>query len=58
MFNYAFDQGHHFFSGQIPIGTYRAVAAAPGQGSATASFRVYPAGSVPPLPTPGGPPAA
>jgi serine/threonine protein kinase len=57
MFNYAIDQGHHFFSGLIPIGTHSAVAAAPGQGSATASFRVYAAGKVPPLPTPAGPPA-
>jgi serine/threonine protein kinase len=57
MFNYAIDQGHHFFSGPIPTGTYSAVVTAPGQGSATASFRVYPVGSVPPLPTPPGPPA-
>jgi Protein kinase domain len=57
MFNYAIDQGHHFFPGLIPVGTYTAAAAAPGRGSVTASFRVYPAGSVPPLPPPPGPPA-
>jgi serine/threonine protein kinase len=56
-FNYAIDQGHHFFPGQIPKGTYRAVVTAPGRGSATASFRVYPQGSAPPLPVPAGPPA-
>jgi serine/threonine protein kinase len=56
MFNYAMDQGHRFFSGPIPVGTYSAVATAAGHGSATASFRVYPKGSVPPLPTPAGPP--
>jgi hypothetical protein len=55
-FNYAIDQGHHFFTGPIPIGTYRAVVTAPGDGSTTASFRVYPAGSVPALPIPQGPP--
>ena len=57
-FNYALDQGHHFFPGAIPVGTYSVVVTAPGQGSATASFRVYPEGSVPPLPIPAGPPAA
>jgi hypothetical protein len=57
MFNYAIDQGHHFFSGLIPTGTYSAVVTAPGQGSETASFRVYPRGSMPPLPIPAGPPA-
>jgi serine/threonine protein kinase len=57
MFNYAMDQGHHFFPGLIPMGTHTAVAAAAGQGSATASFRIYPVGHVPPLPIPPGPPA-
>jgi hypothetical protein len=56
MFNYAVDQGHHFFPGLIPTGTYSAVVTAPGDASTTASFRVYPAGSVPPLPVPQGPP--
>jgi hypothetical protein len=58
MFNYALDQGHLFFHGLIPAATYSAVVTAPGQGSATASFRVYPKGQVPPLPTPAGPPPA
>jgi hypothetical protein len=58
IFNYAIDQGHRFFRGLIPEGTYSVVATAAGQGSATASFRVYPKGGVPPLPTLGGPPAA
>ena len=57
IFNYAIDQGHRFFRGLIPGGTYSVVAAAAGQGSATASFRVYPKGGVPPLPALGGPPA-
>ena len=56
MFNYAFDQGHHFFTGLIPTGTYKAVVTAPGDGGATISFRVYPVGSVPALPIPRGPP--
>ena len=55
-FNYAVDQGHHFFPGAIPPATYKAVVTAPGDGSATASFRVYPAGHIPPLPIPQGPP--
>ena len=58
MFSYAFDQGHHFFTGLIPTGTYKAVVTAPGDGNATASFRVYPVGSVPALPIPPGPPPA
>jgi hypothetical protein len=53
-FNYAIDQGHYFFSGPIPPGTYSAVVTAPGGRSARASFRVDPAGSGPP---PGPPPA-
>ncbi len=55
-FNYAFDQGHHFFPGLIPTATYKAVAMTPGDGSTTVSFRVYPVGSVPTLPIPQGPP--
>jgi Protein kinase domain len=55
-FNYAVDQGHHFFPGAIPPATYKAVVTAPGDGSATASFRVYPAGHIPALPIPQGPP--
>ncbi len=56
MFNYAIDQGHRFFSGPIPEGTHSVVVTAAGQGSATASFRVYPKGGAPPLPPPGGAP--
>jgi Protein kinase domain len=47
-FNYAIDQGHYFFRGAIPPGTYSAVVTAPGGRSASASFRVYPPGSAPP----------
>jgi serine/threonine protein kinase len=58
MFNYAVDQGHRFFRGNIPVGTYHVTAAGDGR-SATVLFRVYPVGQVPPLPTPAGaPPAA
>ena len=55
-FNYAIDQGHHFFPGPIPAGTYRAVVTAPGAGSVSASFEVNPAGPQPPPPPPGGEP--
>jgi hypothetical protein len=53
-FSYAIDQGHYFFPGPMPTATYSAVATARGGGSATARFRVYPAGKVPPLPAPPG----
>jgi len=51
-FNYAIDQGHRFFRGPIPPGSYEVVATAPGGGSASASFRVdlVPAGGPPPGP--------
>src|SRR5262249_48608900 len=49
-FNYAVDQGHYFFRGAIPPGTYSAVVTAPGGRSASASFRVGPVGSPPPPP--------
>jgi serine/threonine protein kinase len=51
MFNYAVDQGHHFFHGKIPVGTYRVTASGGGR-SVSISFRVYPAGQVPALPAP------
>jgi serine/threonine protein kinase len=51
-FNYAIDQGHNFFPGAIPPGTYRAVVTAPGGRSASASFRVDPVGSAPPPASP------
>jgi serine/threonine protein kinase len=56
-FNYAFDQGHHFFSGPIPTGSYSVTASTAGLPSVSARFRVYPGGQLPPLPTPAGPPA-
>ena len=40
-FNYVIDQGHHFFSGSIPPGTYTAVASEPGVPKAHASFEVH-----------------
>jgi len=58
-FNYAIDQGHRFFHGKIPSGTYRVVAAESGGQSASASFRVNQAAEGgPPGPPPGqfGPP--
>jgi serine/threonine protein kinase len=56
-FNYAVDQGHYFFHGAIPVGTYRVTAASGGH-SVSASFRVYPDGQVPPMPAPPAPPPA
>ena len=47
-FNYAVDQGHRFFHGPIPPGTYRVTATASGGPSASASFRVNPANGRPP----------
>jgi hypothetical protein len=58
MFNYAVDQGHVFFPGAIPTGTYHVVAGAAGQQSVSASFRVYPDGQVPPQPRPSAPPGS
>jgi serine/threonine protein kinase len=58
-FNYAIDQGHRFFHGKIPPGTYRVVATESGGQSASASFRVNQAAEGgPPGPPPGqsGPP--
>jgi hypothetical protein len=52
-FNYVIDQGHDFFPGPIPPGTYRAVAVDTGGQSASVSFRVYlsqPPSSQPPPP--------
>jgi len=47
-FNYAIDQGHHFFRGAIPPGAYTAVATARGEPSVHVSFSVRPPGSGPP----------
>jgi len=54
-FAYALDQGHHFFHGAIPPGSYRATASMRGLPSVSTAFRVYPNGHVPPLPVPAGP---
>ena len=63
MFNYAIDQGHDFFRGQIPPGTYSVVVTAPDRSSVSISFVVYKAGDEPPInsasfngPSSGGPP--
>ena len=41
-FNYAIDQGHVFFPGAIPAGTYRVVVTGPRGRRATATFLVHP----------------
>jgi hypothetical protein len=48
-FNYAIDQGHYFFRGQIPPGNYSVLATGSGGRRATISFSVHP----PPVPGPG-----
>jgi serine/threonine protein kinase len=54
-FSYAIDQGHKFFGGGLPAGTYHVIVTAPGGGRAEASFVVHP---LPAGPAPaGGPPA-
>ena len=55
-FNYAVDQGHRFFRGPLPPGSYTVVATAPGGRSASASFRVNRAAAGGPPPGPLGPP--
>ena len=55
-FNYAVDQGHRFFSGPIPPGTYQVVVTAPGGRSVSASFIVNGAAVRVPPPGQGGPP--
>ncbi len=59
-FNYTIDQGHVFFAGEIPDGTYHVLArSADGTQQATAVFRVQPPPGRPPPPRPsGGPPPA
>jgi serine/threonine protein kinase len=51
-FNYAIDQGHEFFSGEIPRGTYQVLATGPSGRKATAGFIVLP--PPPGYPPPGG----
>jgi serine/threonine protein kinase len=53
-FNYAIDQGHLFFRGPIPEGTYRVVVTGPGARRADAVFRVI--APPPPGPPQSGPP--
>jgi serine/threonine protein kinase len=62
-FNYAIDQGHAFFRGQIPPGTYEVLATGSAGRSATISFIVHPpvpppgpSGSPPPSGSESGPP--
>jgi hypothetical protein len=47
-FNYAIDQGHVFFAGPIPAGTYHVLVTGARGRRATATFQVHPA---PPPPT-------
>lgn len=46
-FNYAIDQGHLFFPGAIPPGTYTAIVTTAGGRSVSVSFSVYRAASEP-----------
>jgi serine/threonine protein kinase len=62
-FNYAVDQGHYFYRGPLPTGSYTVVVTAPGRSSASTTFVVYsvhsepPLNTAPPSPPPGeGPP--
>jgi hypothetical protein len=57
-FNYAFDQGHYFFSGTIPAGTYTAVVTSAAGTSARASFQVHPPPGTGPPPGSGIPPGS
>jgi len=50
-FNYAIDQGHRFFRGPIPPGTYSVVVTGSGGRSARASFLVNQPGPPPPPPS-------
>jgi serine/threonine protein kinase len=62
-FNYAIDQGHYFFRGSMPPGTYSVLVTGAGGRSASVSFTVHPpapgpppSGSPPPSGFPSGPP--
>jgi serine/threonine protein kinase len=48
IFNYAFDQGHHFFPDSIPPATYTAVVTTPDGDRFSVSFQVHPPGIGPP----------
>ena len=51
-FNYAIDQGHRFFTGPIPAGTYHVLVTGARGRHATATFQVN---AQPPPPPPGSP---
>jgi hypothetical protein len=55
-FNYAINQGHEFFRGPLPAGTYRVVVTAPDGARAVASFVVR--GPAPGSTSTTGPPGA
>jgi hypothetical protein len=57
-FNYAIDQGHYFYSGLLPPGSYEVTVTAPGERDTHAAFTVYPANAGPPGSPPFGVPAA
>ncbi|TVZ07485.1 serine/threonine protein kinase [Trebonia kvetii] len=57
-FNYAVDQGHIFFKGLIPPGTYQVFVTAAGEPTARASFLVNAGALHPPPPGGSGPPPA
>jgi hypothetical protein len=56
-FSYAIDQGHAFFKGAIPPGTYHVLVTASGEPTARATFLVNAAAQHPPPPGSGPPPA-
>ena len=51
-FNYAIGQGHDFFRGPIPPGSYRVVVTGAGRRRASTTFQVRPLLASPPLPEP------
>jgi hypothetical protein len=51
-FNYAIGQGHDFFPGPIPLGSYRVVVTGAGGHRASATFQVRPAPPASPTPSP------
>ncbi len=57
-FNYAINQGHEFFAGPIPAGSYQVVVTGVGGRHASARFTVRPPGSGGPPPAGGGTPPA
>jgi serine/threonine protein kinase len=55
-FNYAIDQGHYFYSGPLPPGTYNVLVTAAGEQDTRTSFVVNPPGGPPGSGNPGPPP--